>query len=186
LVKAVPFTQPATIEDLNLIQEELKLHPKESRPIELYSLGAELRLQEAIKQHNKTNPINKITLIDIRYEEGIVQHQPAELDATLEREGNEVIVTLTNYISPTLQQKLFKEGLSSGNALDDFRRQLDFVSIDPNYDGSIFKPTVQDASMKKTELIVSKYRFTNSAVGNNIAVKTIDVLGEEVLKVLEV
>ena len=184
LVKVVPFTQPATIEDLQLIQAELKLNPNESRPIDLFCLGAELRLQEAIKQHNRLNPINKITVIDIRLEDGIIQHQPAELSITTRIEGSERLVELVNYISPTIIARLSKENENLLETLDDFKRQLEWVCIDADYNGSVFKPTVQEAPLKKKDIVQGVYRLPLSTVGERIAVKTIDILGEEVLVVV--
>lgn len=184
LVKVVPFTQPATIEDLQLIQAELKLNPNESRPIDLFCLGAELRLQEAIKQHNRLNPINKITVIDIRLEDGIIQHQPAELSITTRIEGSELFVELVNYISPTITKRLCNENENLLEPLDDFKRQLEWVCIDADYNGSVFKPTVQEAPLKKKDIVQGVYRLLLSTVGERIAVKTIDILGEEVLVVV--
>ncbi|MFM7389423.1 MAG: DNA-methyltransferase [Vampirovibrionales bacterium] len=185
LVKVVPFTQPATIEDLQLIQDELKLNLNESRPIDLFCLGAELRLQEAIKQHKRLNPINKITVIDIRLEDGIIQHQPDELSVNSRMEESECVVELTNYISPTIMARLSKENETLLDTLDDFKRQLEWVCIDADYNGSVFKATVQDAPLKKKDLVQGLYRLPLSSVGERIAVKTIDILGEEVLVVVE-
>ena len=185
LVKVIPFTQPATLEDLQLIQDELKLNPNESRPIDLFCLGAELRLQEALKQHNRLNPVNKIKVIDIRLEDGIIQHQPAELSVSTRIEGSERLVELVNYISPTIIARLSKENENLLDTLDDFKRQLEWVCIDADYNGSVFKPTVQDAPLKKKDIVQGVYRLPVSSVGERIAVKTIDILGEEVLVVVE-
>ena len=105
-------------------------------------------MQEAIKQHNRLNPINKITVIDIRLEDGIIQHQPAELSITTRIEGSELFIELLNYISPTITKRLCNENENLLEPLDDFKRQLEWVCIDADYNGSVFKPTVQEAPLQ--------------------------------------
>lgn len=53
--------------------------------------------------------------------------------------------------------------------------------IDPGYDGSVFKIALSDIPAKKTDLIVGTYELDSPASKTTVAVKLIDMLGEEVV-----
>ena len=68
--------------------------------------------------------------------------------------------------------------------IPDFRSQIDCVLIDLDYDGKVFNIGFSDVPEKKKDLINGTYEFDKKQCGKKIAVKVIDMLGEEVMEVL--
>ena len=65
--------------------------------------------------------------------------------------------------------------------IQEFREMIDCVLIDNAYDKKVFNIVYSDVPKKKKELIKGKYQIT---VKGKIAVKIIDMLGEEVVMIL--
>ena len=63
---------------------------------------------------------------------------------------------------------------------DNFRAQIDCVLIDTDYNGKSFNIAASDLPAKKTDLIKGEYELPLAAT---VAVKIVDMLGEEVLMV---
>jgi len=63
---------------------------------------------------------------------------------------------------------------------------IDCVLIDTNYDGSTFHIVYSDVPEKRKDLIKGKYEIEIPERITNIAVKIIDMLGEEVINVFEI
>lgn len=63
---------------------------------------------------------------------------------------------------------------------------IDYVLIDTNYDGKTFHIVYSDVPKKKDDLIKGKYELEISEKRTKIAVKIVDMLGEEVLIVKEI
>ena len=63
---------------------------------------------------------------------------------------------------------------------------IDTVLIDTNYNNNTFNITYSDVPEKKTDLVEGKYEIEIPADKAKIAVKIIDMLGEEVLNVFEI
>ena len=180
LVKLIPFNRIATLQDLSMLQEELRIRTKEARAIAMISYGTEYRLREGVVDHNKRNPLNRIDLIDIKLEDGLIEHTPAEMEVIIENET----LTIRQYASPTVLQRLKKSaGDIEAIKLDNHLCQIDCVLIDLDYDDETFRPTLIDTPEKKTELVKGSYSVGNT--GSTIAIKVVDVLGEEVFKVIK-
>jgi hypothetical protein len=60
---------------------------------------------------------------------------------------------------------------------------VDCVLIDADFDGKVFRIGLSDVPEKKTDLVAGRYELP-APVGKTIAVKIIDMLGEEVLVTL--
>jgi len=58
---------------------------------------------------------------------------------------------------------------------------IDYILIDTNYDGKTFHIVYSDVPEKKDDLIKGKYELEIPAVKTKIAVKIVDMLGEEIL-----
>jgi len=58
---------------------------------------------------------------------------------------------------------------------------VDCVMIDSAYGGSVFNITLSDVPEKKNDLVTGKYELPAPDGKTTIAVKIIDMLGEEVL-----
>jgi hypothetical protein len=56
--------------------------------------------------------------------------------------------------------------------------------IDSNYDGQVFRIALSDVPERKTDLVAGRYELPAERVGKTVAVKIIDMLGEEVLVAL--
>jgi len=79
-----------------------------------------------------------------------------------------------------MEQSLFKAKIT------DWRSQVDGVMIDPNFEGLVFNVALSDVPAKKDDLVAGSYEIPAPAGKAKIAVKIIDMLGEEVLVVEEV
>lgn len=65
----------------------------------------------------------------------------------------------------------------------DSRCMIDYVLIDSDYDGKVFKTIYSDIPAKKDDLITGQYEITIPKSTSKVAVKIVDMLGEEVLGV---
>ena len=62
---------------------------------------------------------------------------------------------------------------------------IDTVLIDNNYDSKIFHIVYSDVPERKDDLVKGKYEIEIPSSKTRIAVKIIDMLGEEVINVFE-
>ena len=67
--------------------------------------------------------------------------------------------------------------------IEDFRAQIDCVLIDSDYTGEHFKIVESDAPEKKEDLIEGEYTVALPRPDARVAVKIIDMLGEETIEV---
>jgi len=58
----------------------------------------------------------------------------------------------------------------------------DCVMIDPAYDGRVFNIALSDVPETKSDLVSGKYDLPSSKGKTTVAVKIVDMLGEEVLE----
>jgi len=58
--------------------------------------------------------------------------------------------------------------------------------IDPAYDGQVFNVALSDVPERKTDLVAGRYELPAPNGDTTLAVKIIDMLGEEVLVTLAV
>ncbi|HNW89732.1 MAG TPA: hypothetical protein PKN48_08700, partial [Bacteroidales bacterium] len=65
--------------------------------------------------------------------------------------------------------------------IKDFRSQIDVVLIDTDYNGEVFNICISDVPEKKSDFVKGKYEFAIKNKDSIIAIKVIDMLGEEVL-----
>jgi hypothetical protein len=63
---------------------------------------------------------------------------------------------------------------------------VDCVMMDTNYDGKVFNINLSDVPEKRDDLVKGKYVLDGLKEKSRIAVKIIDMLGEEVLTVKEI
>jgi hypothetical protein len=99
----------------------------------------------------------------------------------IRRNGDEIKVTIKNFISPTIIKRLKDQSGVLTPQIDDWRCMVDSVMIDANYDGKVFNISLTDVPEKKDDLVVGEYSFPVDSKKQNIAVKITDMLGEEVL-----
>jgi len=178
LVKIVEFNKPLTCLEIQEIKDELKnIRSDEERNIIVICSGQEVALEAEIAAYNKLLPINKIKIRDIQ-KDGLIAFEPAVADVSIIKNGGKTIVEIKNYLSPTILKRLEIDKNLFEEQITDFRAQIDVVLFDFNFDGKVFNVCFSDIPTKKKDFIKGKYEFETS---NKIAVKIIDMLGEETL-----
>ncbi len=178
LVKIIDLTKPLTPLDIQTIKDELENRPEESRNITVFCYGINSSIQAELKEENRRRAINKIFVRDIG-SEGITTFEPAEVDVKFEKEGLNVTITITDYISPTILARMDIDRTIFDEQIDDFRAQIDCVLIDTDYTGEHFTITESDLPEKKTDFVDGKYTVSLPRPDARVAVKIIDMLGEE-------
>jgi DNA modification methylase len=189
LVKIIDFNHPFTLLDLQLIQDELKKRPNEDRNIIIVCLGKELAVDPAIEEWNKKYPVNKIEVIELKTDKkygNFLIHKPDEAKVKIERSGNKAIIEIQDFISPTIIERLKIDNQLFKVKIPDFRSMIDYVLIDTNYDGKTFHIVYSDVPEKKSDLIKGKYELEIPNGKTKIALKIVDMLGEEVLIIEDV
>jgi len=189
LVKIIDFNHPFTLLDFQLIQDELKKRPNEDRNITVVCLGKELTIDPAIDEWNKKHPVNKIEVIELKTDKkygSFLIHKADEAKVKIERKGNKLIVEIKDFISPTIVERLNIDNTLFKVKIPDFRSMIDCVLIDTNYDGKTFHIVYSDVPEKKNDLVKGKYELEIPKTKTKIAIKIVDMLGEEVIIVKEV
>lgn len=190
LVKVVPFSHPLTLLDLEQLKRELEARPEEERGILLVCLGKEPAADAWIDDWNRLRrgkaAVNRIEVIELRTDPKygkFFQHQPAKARVKVSRKKDGALVEIEDFISPTVVERLQAEAGLLKPKIDDWRAMVDCVLIDADYDGKVFRIGLSDVPEKKTDLVSGRYELPALA-GKTIAVKIIDMLGEEVLVTL--
>ncbi len=184
IVKIIDFNHPLTLLDLQLLADELKKRPDEDRDITIVCLGKELAVDPWIGEWNKKHPVNKIRVIELKTDKkygNFLIHRPAEAKVNIKRRNNKAIVEIKDFISPTIIERLNIDNKLFKVKIPDFRSMIDCVLIDNNYDGSTFHIVYSDIPKTKNDLVEGKYELEISKNKIRVAVKIIDMLGEEVL-----
>jgi len=192
LVKIVPFNHPLTLLDLQLLQDELKARPDEERDVVVVCLGQEMAVDSWLEEYNKRRPVNKIEVIELRTDQKYGKffvHQPAQAQVRIERaqtsevsQTSEVLVVeIKDFISPSIVERLEMDTPLFKAQIPDWRAMVDVVLIDTAYDGEVFNITLSDVPEKKNDLVAGHYELPAPEGETIVAVKIIDMLGEEVL-----
>ena len=178
LVKIADLTKPLTRLDIQLIKDELQNRPDETRNITVLCNGSEVGMQEKLDRDNRIHPINKIIVQDIQ-RDGVTTYSPAEASVKFERDGKNVLITIEDYMSPTILGRLEIDRTVFDERIDDFRAQIDCVLIDTDYTGEHFKMVESDVPKKKEDFVEGQYTVSLPRPDARVAVKIIDMLGEE-------
>ena len=178
LVKIIDLTKPLTPLDIQTIKDELEKRPDESRNITVFCYGINSGIQAELKAENRRRAVNKIFVRDIG-SEGITTFEPASAEVNFERDGNSVKITIADYISPTILARMDIDRTIFDEQIDDFRAQIDCVLIDTDYTGEHFNIVESDVPKKKEDFVDGEYTVSLSRPDARVAVKIIDMLGEE-------
>ena len=188
LVKIIPFDHPLSPEDLEELRRELDSRPDEDRALTLVCLGIEIAAQAWIEDWNRLrkgkSAINRITVIELRTDSKygkFIRHEPARARVMVARKNSQLAVDIEDFISPTIIQRLHDQAGVLKPTLDDWRSIVDCVMIDSRYDGKVFNVALSDIPETKTDLVAGSYHLPAPPPGSTVAVKIIDMLGEEVL-----
>ena len=182
LAKIIPLNHPLTPLDLEALRTELKNRPEEERDMLVVSLGQEHKAREWVAQYNHNRPVNKIHLIELRTDRkagGFIKHEPMSVQAHLERDGNTLVVQIDDVVSPSIIARLdLQEGIFRAS-IPDWRAVVDCVLIDTQHDGEVFNVALADVPARKQDLVAGRYELPAPPTGATVAVKLIDMLGEE-------
>lgn len=101
------------------------------------------------------------------------------VQATAERDGDKLIVTIADVVSPSIIARLdLQEGIFRAQ-IPDWRAVVDCILIDSNHDGAVFNVTLADVPERKQDLVKGRYEVAAPPAGAVVAVKVVDMLGEE-------
>ena len=178
LVKIIDLTKPLTPLDIQTIKDELENRPEESRNITVLCYGINSGIQAELKEENRRRGVNKIFVRDIG-SEGITTFEPASAEVKFEKEGQNVTITIADYISPTILARMDIDRTLFDEQIDDFRAQIDCVLIDTDYTGEHFTIVESDVPEKKDDFVEGEYTVSLPHPDARVAVKIIDMLGEE-------
>ena len=193
LVKIVPFNHPVTQLDLEQIKNELKVRPNETRDIVVVALGKELATNAWLSGWNKLRTKgdvpNKIALIELRTDKKygkFIEHKPATAKVSIKREKEKARIVIDNFISPTIIERLSQQEGPLRPQIKDWRSMVDCVMIDPNFDGKVFTVALSDVPEKKNDFVEGEYEISIGKDKCTVAIKIIDMLGEEIIIAKEV
>jgi len=152
------------------------------------SLGKELSVDAWLDEWNrlrkKGDVPNKIEIIELRTDPKygkFIAHKPAQAKVSIKRAKDVIQIEIEDFISPAIIERLQQQAGILQPKIDDWRAMVDCVMIDPAYDGKIFNIALSDVPDKKSDLVSGKYEFPAPKDKTTIAVKIIDMPGEEVL-----
>lgn len=188
LVKIIPFNHPLCPADLEQLRDELKARKNEERDILIVCLGKELAADTWLGEWNRLRKRgdvpNKIEVIELRTDARygkFIAHQAAAAKVTIRRDKDELAIEIHDFLSPTIVERLSAQAGVISPEIKDWRAMADCVLIDTNHDGEIFNIHLADLPAKKSDLVTGTYRLPAPPEGTTIAVKIIDMLGEEVV-----
>lgn len=187
-VKITPFDHPLTPLDLEELKRELEARPDEDRAVTVVCLGIEIAARAWVEEWNRMrkgkNSANRIEVVELRTDERygkFIRHTPAQAKVTVRRTRDKVTVTIDDFISPAIVERLQQQAAVLKPKIDDWRAMVDCVMIDPSYDGEVFNVALSDVPERKTDLVSGSYELSAPSKPTTVAVKIIDMLGEEVL-----
>jgi len=125
-----------------------------------------------------------VHLIELRTDPkygGFFQHEPLTVSFETERKDDQLIITVNDVFSPSILQRLNMEQGVFRAQVDDWRAVVDCILIDTDYDGEVFKVSLSDTPARKQDLVEGRYEIPAPPVGSTVAVKVIDMLGEEAI-----
>lgn len=158
--------------------------------VTVFCSGFEMDMIDYLMKNNDTGV--DIDIRDILLDkQTLIFKQRPEAEITVKCTGKKVKIIIDDFISPILMRKLEienekvnKNGLKT--RVEDYRQVIDSVAIDVDYDSNLFNAEIIDVPAKN-ELIKSEYNFEYPKTGKKrLAVKIVDVLGEEYFKTFEV
>lgn len=190
LVKIIDFNHPLTLLDLQLIKDELDKRPDEDRDVVVICLGRETKVDTWVEEWNKKQPfkdtrikkrMRQFIVFDLK-DKNFVSYEPSKAEVEITRSGkNKVKIKITAFISPTIIKRLELEPGLLRKKIPDFRSMIDVVLVDTDYDSDVFKIGFSDIPEKKNDFVKGDYELEISEKPTKVALKIIDMLGEEVL-----
>ncbi|MCC7004976.1 site-specific DNA-methyltransferase [Candidatus Nomurabacteria bacterium] len=152
--------------------------------------GMELDIADYLKKENKTGI--KIDVRDITTDKkNLVFKKPPEAKIEVKAKDKKLKVSVKEFYSPILMRKLEIENSKALKKeyqakVEDFRQIIDSIAIDVDYTGKLFNAEIMDLPTKR-ELVKADYNFDYTKKGKyTVAVKIVDVLGEEYFETFDI
>lgn len=193
LVKIVPFNHPLTPLDLEAVRNELKTRPNEERDVMVVCLGWQHDARAWVETYNRNRPVNKLHVVELRTDRklgGIIKHEPLSAQVSAQRVGEgadaRLVVEVQDVVSPSIMQRLNLEQGMFRAQVTDWRAVVDCILIDPQHDGQVFSVALADVPERKQDLVDGRYELPAPPAGSCVAIKVIDMLGEECILRFEV
>jgi len=108
-------------------------------------------------------------------------HEPCKAKIDIKRNKNKALIAIKDFISPSIIERLHSDEHLFKVKIPDFRSMIDVVLIDKDYDGKVFNIFFSDVPEKKNDLVKGVYEIEIPKEKVTIAIKIIDMLGEELL-----
>ena len=182
LVYVAKLNKPLTEADVQLVNGELASRPGDEHNIAIVCNGSEIGLADKIAKQDKRRAVNKIRIIDLQ-QDGMLAPRPPEAEVKIHKRGKTAEVKIAAYVSHLIPAKLQKDGGALSASIGDFRAMIDRVLFDSDHDGKCFNIVCADSPEKKTDLIKGDYKIVLPRPGAKLAVKIVDMLGEETVVV---
>jgi len=151
--------------------------------------GMEFDVSDYLKKENKTGV--KVEIRDILTDKkNLIFKKKPEAKIEVKAKDKKLSVEIKEFYSPILMRKLEIENTRTLKKeyqakVKDFKQIIDSVAIDVDYDGKLFNAEITDLPSKK-EIIKGKYDWDYKQNGKySVAVKIVDVLGEEYFETFE-
>lgn len=193
VAKVIPFGRPLTPLDLEELRRELDARPDEDRPVTIVCLGMELAAQAWVDEWNAmrrgADAVNKIRVVELRTDPkygGFLKHEPAKARVRVRRRGDRIQVEVVDFVSPSIVHRLQQQAGVLTPRIEDWRAMVDCVMIDPAFDGKVFNVALTDVPERKSDFVEGRYELPAPEAPTTVAVKIIDMLGEEVVDTCEV
>jgi len=187
-VKVIDLNRVCTKEDVEAVfteilsRDEKEIVTTYRRGVLLLCSGHEYDVEEHARKLNVVNiPFEIRDILTDRQD--IIFKRPPEADIVLKREGARAIIEIRQFYSPLVLQKLQLE--ENPEEIVDWRQIVEAVLIDPDYDGAVLRPALQDVPTGQ-EMVKGVYFVDLAKPGQKIAIKIVDVLSEEYFTVLKV
>ncbi len=197
LAKIIPLGHPLSPLDLEEVKRELEARPEEDRSVTVVCLGKEYAADAWLDDWNRLrkskDSVNRISVIELRTDAKygkFMEHKPARAKIKVGRKKDVLTVEIQDFISPAIVERLQSQAGVLNPKIEDCRAMIDCVMIDTAFDGKVFKVALSDVPEKKTDLVVGHYELpappaTGKSGKTSVAVKIIDMLGEEVLETFD-
>ena len=141
-----------------------------------------------VDAYNRNRPVNKLHVVELRTDRklgGIIKHEPLSAEVSAKRTGKganaQLVVEVQDVVSPTIMQRLNLEQGVFRAQITDWRAVVDCILIDTQYDGQVFNVALADVPERKQDLVNGRYELPAPVAGSTVAVKIIDMLGEELV-----
>src|SRR3989338_3268599 len=182
-IRAVLKEIEKNISTFNVKQKSKSGEPVYEEGVLIIASGVELDVSDFLKKENKTGV--KVEIRDILTDKkNLIFKKKPEAKIEVKAKDKKLLVELKEFYSPILMRKLELENEKTLKGkdrakVDDFKQIIDSVAVDVDYNGKLFNAEIMDLPAKK-ELVKASYAWEYPKKGKyTVAVKIVDVLGEE-------